>query len=208
MHPIAIACITAALSLLIPANNAFTPSALTSPESICSTTPRPAFCGFRPIDAGTFHDYARNSFHYSFFLTHRLLYPLVDDVFYRFWEAPGSVSPENRMLCAIESCEALIRENKKILFQTYQVIKCRDKVENPLQAQSLNNSLGSVLRNHESCFSSVSGAAASANSTITREMEDLLTHLSMASEAYNATLVLFRLGWGQHQDQITLHSAA
>nr|GMD03590.1 probable pectinesterase/pectinesterase inhibitor 20 [Ipomoea batatas] len=210
MNQICAACIITALFLLIPANNAFTlgPSALTSPESICNATPSPPFCRIiKPMEGCSFHDIARKSFHYSFFLVERVFYRVVDNAFIRHWKWPRCVPLENRMFyAALESCEDLIRENKKILFETFQVIRCRDELEDPSEARCMTDLLRSVVRNHERCFDALAGAAASADDRTASEIKDMLRHRSIGSESFNATLVLFRLGWGQHQDQIT-HSA-
>nr|GMD07849.1 probable pectinesterase/pectinesterase inhibitor 20 [Ipomoea batatas] len=206
MNQICTACIISALFLLIPANNAFTvgPSALTSPESICNATPSPAFCRIiKPMEGCSFHDIARKSFHYSFFLVERVFYRVVDNAFIRHWKWPSCVPLENRMFyAALESCDDLIRENKKILFETFQVIRCRDKLEDPSEAQCMTDLLRSVLRNHETCFDALAGAAASADDTTASEIKDMLRHRSIGSESFNATLVLFRLGWEQHIKQL------
>nr|GMD09414.1 hypothetical protein Iba_chr06dCG7940 [Ipomoea batatas] len=145
------------------------------------------------MDGCSFHDVARKSFQYSLFITQHLFYPPVDDAFYRPWESLSSVSLENnRMLSALESCEALIRENKKILFRTFQVIKCRDKLEDPSEAQGMTDLLRSVVRNHETCFDSLTGAAASANATTPTQIDNILGHLSIGSEPLNASLEFFR----------------
>nr|GMD03589.1 probable pectinesterase/pectinesterase inhibitor 41 [Ipomoea batatas] len=196
------------------ANNglfSFSPSALTSGECICNANPRPPYCGLEglepPMDGCSFHDVARKSFQYSLLITKDLFYRPVDDAFYRPWGSLSSVSPENnRMLSALESCEALIRENKKILFRTFQVIKCRDKLEDPSEARGMTDLLRSVVRNHETCFDALTGAAASANATTPTQIDKILSDLPIGSESFNASLEFFRLGWGQHQDQIT-HSA-
>nr|GMD09415.1 probable pectinesterase/pectinesterase inhibitor 20 [Ipomoea batatas] len=190
MNQICTACIINALFLLIPANNAFTvgPSALTSPESICNATPSPAFCRIiKPMEGCSFHDIARKSFHYSFFLMERVFYPVVDNAFYRHWKWPSCVPLENRMFyAALESCDDLIRENKKIL----------DELEDPSEARCMTDLLRGVLRNHETCFDALAGAAASADDRTASEIKDMLSHRAIGSESFNATLVLFRLGWG------------
>nr|GLL29479.1 pectinesterase-like [Ipomoea trifida]GMD03591.1 pectinesterase-like [Ipomoea batatas] len=157
------------------------------------------------MDGWSFHDFARKSFHYSFFLTQQVFYPAVHHAFYRLWKWPCCVSPDHPMLSALESCEALIRENNKILFQTFQLIKCRDTLEDPSEAQGMADLLRGLVRNHETCFDGLSGAVGSADATTASEIKHLLSHRSGGSESFNVTAVLFRLGWGQHQDQI-IHS--
>ncbi|GAB2228975.1 hypothetical protein Droror1_Dr00023109 [Drosera rotundifolia] len=164
-------------------------STVTSPDTICITTPHPTFCkSILPDKPGrTIHDYGRFCLSRAVSDTDRFLQLINQHL------ESGSQYPESTIR-ALEDCQVLVSLNQDFFSTTSTSIGATNSTLPASTASLVQTLLSAVMTNVQTCSDGLDQAIGSSSSPVS----DLRPYISNGTLVSSVSLALVTQGWGSH----------